>query len=127
MSETCMIFFNSEQCDFNKALESLKSYGLNTLTNGKSIVANHNSSPKFEINMVNENHVLDDAIKISKGTEFESKMSKCNVRFEIKISNLNEALNEINTLMEVQGALQDASKGYLFTPWNNNISEPWTE
>jgi hypothetical protein len=33
------------------------------------------------------------------------------------------ALDEINTLMEVQGA----SQGFLFLPWNGNLSEPWRE
>ena len=27
--------------------------------------------------------------------------------------------------MEVQGALQDASRGYLFVPWNGSLTEPW--
>ena len=40
---------------------------------------------------------------------------------------LDAALDEINTLMEVQGALQDASRGYLFVPWSGNLSEPWGE
>ena len=31
---------------------------------------------------------------------------------------------EINTLIEVQAAVQDASQGYLFLPWNNSLSEP---
>ncbi len=44
---------------------------------------------------------------------------------EIGIENLDEALDEINTLMEVQGALQDASGGYLFLPWNGTLSKPW--
>jgi hypothetical protein len=30
----------------------------------------------------------------------------------------------MNTLIEVQGALQDASRGYLFLPWNGSLSEP---
>ena len=48
-------------------------------------------------------------------------------RFEIEFDNLDEALYEINTLMEVQAALQDASSGLLFLPWNGNLSAPWQQ
>ena len=27
--------------------------------------------------------------------------------------------------MEVQGALQDVSRGYLFVPSNGSLTEPW--
>jgi hypothetical protein len=28
---------------------------------------------------------------------------------------------------QFQGALQDASQGFLFLPWNGNLSDPWRE
>jgi hypothetical protein len=40
------------------------------------------------------------------------------------IDNLDAALDEINTLMEVQGALQDAAKVFHFLPWNGNLYGP---
>jgi len=43
-------------------------------------------------------------------------MGECSARSEIGIDDLNAALDEINTLMEVQDALQDASQGFLFLP-----------
>lgn len=45
----------------------------------------------------------------------------------VGIDDLDGALDEINTLMEVQVALQDASQGFLFLPCNGNLSEPWQE
>lgn len=70
-------------------------------------------------------HVLKEAQEIGRGTEYEQALSRCDARFEIDIPDLDEALAETNTLMEVQGALQDASAGYLFLPWSYKIMEPW--
>lgn len=49
----------------------------------------------------------------------------CRVFFRPGACDLDAALDEINTLMEVQVALQEASEGFLFLPWNGNLSEPW--
>ncbi|MDB5313114.1 MAG: hypothetical protein JWO38_7316 [Gemmataceae bacterium] len=51
-------------------------------------------------------------------------MRECDVRFEVYFDSPHEALDEINTLMEVQIALQEASGGFLFLPWNGNLSGP---
>ena len=54
-------------------------------------------------------------------------MRDCNECFEVTINDLDEALDEVNTLMEIQGALQDVSGGYLFLPWNGSFSERWQD
>ena len=54
----------------------------------------------------------------------EAAMRTLDARFEIAIDDLDEALDEINTLIDVQSALQEVSNGYLFLPWNGHLSEP---
>ncbi len=39
-------------------------------------------------------------------------------------NNAIQIMNWFNTLIEVRTAVQDASQGDLFMPWNNNLSEP---
>ena len=65
-----------------------------------------------------------EAAEIGAGTAHEDALRGCDARFEIGIDDLDAALDEINTLIEVQSALQDASRGFLFLPWNGNLSEP---
>ncbi len=127
MSDTCLVFFQSEECDLDGATKSLESYRFNVTRDGKKLVIDRGDSPQFEIILVKEDFVQEEANEIAEGTEFVNEMSKCNARFELIIDDLGRALDEINTLMEAQGALQDASKGYLFTPWNDTISEPWLD
>lgn len=55
---------------------------------------------------------------------YPERVSQCNARFDITFDNLDEVLDEINTLIEVQLALQDATKGFLFNSWNQSLSAP---
>jgi len=65
------------------------------------------------------------AREISQGTPHEAALQLCDAQFGVLVEDLGEALNEINTLMEVQGALQAASKGYLFLLWSGNLCTPY--
>jgi hypothetical protein len=94
---------------------------------GDRISAGRPGSPQFSIRLVTGELVRTEAVEISKGTAFEVALRECDARYEIGIDDLEAALDEINTLMEVQGALQDASRGFLFPPWNGSLSEPWVE
>ena len=45
-------------------------------------------------------------------------------RFEVSIDDLDVALDEVNTLIEVQLGLQDLTNGYLVLPWNGSVQAP---
>lgn len=53
-------------------------------------------------------------------------LATCDARFAVEVVGLPAALDEINTMMELQGALQDCCGGYLVLGWNGGIVEPWT-
>ncbi|MDO5693690.1 MAG: hypothetical protein Q4G70_14650 [Pseudomonadota bacterium] len=125
MPNTCLIFFRPGKATLETASKSLEEYGLTVDKAEDHLVAYRPDSPSYIVRLVKGSHVLEEATEIGAGTEHAVEMSMCSERFEIEIENLSEALDEINTLMEVQGALQDASDGYLFLPWNGSLSKPW--
>ncbi len=45
-------------------------------------------------------------------------------RFEVSFENLDEVLDEINTLIEVQSHLQDITGGYVVRSWNDEVTWP---
>jgi hypothetical protein len=120
-----MVFFRSGVSDLDAAARSLAGYGLTVARQGEQLSAGRSGSPQFHIRLATGQSVRDEAAEIGEGTPCEAAMSECDARFEIGIDDLDAALDEINTLMEVQGALQDASQGILFLPWNGSLSEPW--
>jgi hypothetical protein len=125
MGEVCLVFCRSGTCDLEAAERSLLGYGLTVTRKDDTLIAGWPGSPQFRVHLVVGELVRAEATEIGKGTPYEAAMRECDARFEIGIDDLDEALDEFNTLMEVQGALQDASQGYLFLPWNGNLSEPW--
>lgn len=127
MSGSCLVCFKSEECDLEGAVNSLVRYRFNVVRHGEVLCVDRGDGPHFKVTLETAEHVQEEANEFAKSSKFSSEMSKCNARFEIVIEDLDAALDEMNTLMEVQGALQDASKGYLFTPWNGNVSGPWVE
>lgn len=126
MTETCFVFFQSNDCDIDGAVKILENYKFKVERSKESISASRNGLT-FTVILDKELHVKVEATEIGTGSEYFEKMSKCDARFEIQIENFEEALDEINTLMEIQGAIQDASKGYLFLQWNEELSEPWVD
>ncbi|MDN5669710.1 MAG: hypothetical protein L0G87_15065 [Renibacterium salmoninarum] len=53
-------------------------------------------------------------------------LADCDARFAVEVADLPAALSEINTMMELQGALQDCCNGYVVLAWNDGVVEPWT-
>jgi hypothetical protein len=123
MSDVCMIFFKSGDCDLGGATKQLRNYGLDVEEYGNHLIAYYKDSPKYRIGLVSGDYVKEEAIEIAEDTKTELQLKNCNARFEITIKDLELALDEINTLMEVQVALMEASNGFLFTPWNGNLTK----
>ncbi len=127
MESTCMVFFESANFTLEGAIQSLTGCGLEVSRDGELIRVGRTDGPWFEVGLARGDVVRAEASEIGAGTPHAGAMSRCDARFEIHIADLGEALDEINTLMEVQGALQDASKGFLFLPWNGALTEPWQD
>ena len=124
MSETFFVLFKSGACDLDHAFETLLAYDL-TVTResdhiGDGLSVSRPGSPAFRIRLAEGGHVADEAAEISAMTGAEG-LRACSGRFEVSFDDLDAALDEINTLMEIQHALQEASNGFVFACWNGNL------
>lgn len=125
MADTCLVLFKAGAADLEAAARSLTAYGLTVTREPDHLTAGRPGTPQFRIWFASGADVQAEAADIGIGTPYAAALRECSARFEIGIDDLDAALDEINTLMEVQGALQDASQGFLFLPWNGQLSEPW--
>lgn len=48
----------------------------------------------------------------------------CDTEVKIELSDVEAVLDEINTLIEVQAALQEATQGLMYMSWNQNFVGP---
>jgi hypothetical protein len=125
---TTLIFFRSGRCDLDTAAEALANRGMTvqraTREFGDELTVGYPRGPKLRVAFVQEPYVREEATEISDGTPHAEAMSRCDARFEVLIDDLDEVLNEINTLIEVQLTLQDAAGGFLFNTWNGELAVP---
>ncbi len=124
---SCIVFFPQGTATVDDVVKTLDKYSLTVKRDGDTLYVIGAADCQFKIQLVTDPHVIEEAIEIGNGSPREDEMKACNARFEIAIENLEVALDEINTLMEVQATVQDATKGFLFLPWNGELTEPWTE
>jgi hypothetical protein len=127
MADSCLVFFRSPACDLDAAADSLAGSGLTVRRQGDQLTVGRPGSPELCVRLAVGEWVRTEAAEVGEGTPHAAALRECDARFEISFDSLDEVLDEINTLMEVQGALQDASRGFLFLPWNGSVSEPWQE
>lgn len=61
---------------------------------------------------------------MGRGHKHRAMAAACDAYIEIKFESLDEVLDEINTLIDVQAALQAATGGLLYLSWNQSFSGP---
>jgi hypothetical protein len=122
--DVSMIFFRSGQFDLDAAASALTDRGLSVRRGEDELVVGFRGGPQLRVAYVSEPYVREEAEEIGAGTPHAAALGGCDARFEILIDDLDAVLDEINTLIDVQAALQDATGGFLFNTWNGELAGP---
>jgi hypothetical protein len=56
--------------------------------------------------------------------QYRDFLPGCDTQIKIELDDVDATLDEINTLITVQSALQDATNGLMYTSWNQNFGAP---
>lgn len=116
-----MVFFPAEAgFDLAWAREALTAQGLSVDAQpGALAVRWEEDGPVLRVAYAQGEQIAREALeRAGEGAPAEARLRACTARFEIAIDDLDEALDETNTLIEVQSTLQDGTGGYLFNAWN---------
>lgn len=124
MSDQVHVYFRRAACDLEAAARALERYRIDVDRRGDRLVASTPGSPQFRIALDAAPHVAEEAADIGAGTPHAAGMAACDARFVVGFDDLDEVLDEINTLIEIQAALPEVSGGYLFLTWNGHLDGP---
>jgi hypothetical protein len=80
--------------------------------------------PELRIAYAHGKYVRVEAASSGEKSPYAAEMAECDARFEILIDDLDEVLDELNTLMEVQWELEDLTRCFTVNSWNGNVSGP---
>ena len=121
-SHVCFILFPSNRANLNDAQSALEKDGLTIENDNDRLVCFCNDSPRFTVYFNQGKEVQAEAKTMGEEyPNYRSRLKNCDARFEISFADLSKVLNEINTLIDIQLTLQDATEGIVFTSWNGII------
>lgn len=123
MKKSFFIFFQNENCTYQSAKEWLEDYAFTVTEASDQLMVSANGFT-FTVVIKRGTEVLAEAQAIGKNSPHQAAMNRCDAKFEVTFEDLSTAPNQISTLMDLQDILQDASKGYVFLPWNGSLSKP---
>lgn len=79
--------------------------------------------PMFRIGLSLEPHVRLEAEELAEEHQIPG-LGACHARFEVFFDDLEEVLDESNTLIELQALLQDLANGFVINAWNGSLTLP---
>jgi hypothetical protein len=81
--------------------------------------------PTLYLSVTRSEHVETFARRLmGRGRKYRPLIAGCDTQIEITFDNLDEVLDEINTLIDVQFTLQEATGGLTYLSWNQSFSGP---
>ncbi|MFT5325175.1 MAG: hypothetical protein ACI8P0_003042 [Planctomycetaceae bacterium] len=122
--EKCYLMFPSPSVDLGEAgalltdrgftVEEADSNELRCECNGIEFWLTRHEGPKIQRESAMIGDLLNNPVEID----------QCDCRFEIEFEDLEKVLDEINSLIEIQLTLQDATNAYLFNLRNRGVQPP---
>jgi hypothetical protein len=121
---TCTIYFSSPEHTIHSIKEPLEEEGLFLREKDNALFVRwDDKGPELKVTYRAGTEVQTEAAAVGLATEFEERLHACPYAFDIQFEDLEAVLDEINTLIQVQGVLQSTSKGVAFNSWNSVLSD----
>lgn len=120
----CFILFHKPEFQLENAADALRSRGLVVDSQANALKVTWGDGPQLRVHFARGAEVRQEAEDIGAGTRYTEMFKGFDSRFEISFDDLNAVLDEINTLIEVQICLQQATGGFLFNSWNGQLTPP---
>ena len=124
---TCLLFFRDPDARFGAARlrELLADRALTVTGDEPPFAVRFRDGPTLYLSLTrgDEAEVLASRL-MGRGHGRRDQTAGCDAYIEITFDDLDEVLDEINTLIEVQATLQTATGGLMYCSWNQNWAGP---
>src|SRR5262245_54544112 len=119
-----MVLFEDIEFGVEEAYDALLDSGFSLLRQADSLAVWWKAGPLLFITAVRGERVRQASAEIGRDTPYASELSQCSARIEIAFDDLEEVRTEIDSLVDVQGILQEATQGFIFNTWNRKLAPP---
>lgn len=118
------VYFQGEIVNLAAAARAWSDEGLEVTRQPDSLTVSYDDGPEFRINLNTDGYVQEEAADLGQEFGHAEALSRCDRRFEVHFDDLEQVLDEMNTLIQVQGELQSLTGGYAFLAWNCELVPP---
>ena len=122
MREGCHIFFPTPGISLLEAAALFDRKNWRVQRDDDEFTLQWEAGPTLRVLRQNNEIVLSDAKRLGAKTVYADFLNSCDCRFVILFHDLDAALDEINTLIETQMTIQDATNGLVYCTWNDSYS-----
>jgi hypothetical protein len=119
----CQLYFDNDQFTLDDAARALGERKLSVTARGDTLDVRRGGGPVLHVRLARGPAVWDDARRIGAGTKYADRLARCGSRLVITFADLDAVLDEINTLIDVQSALEKATGGLYYNCWNRRFSD----
>lgn len=124
MPDRCTVFFRAGTLSLADAGHRLAERGLHVDRAADGLSFRWGEGPILHLTYAQGPAVIQEARTTSAGTPHAGPMAACDAKLEIRIDDLAGVLDEVNTLMEAQMTLQEATHGFIYCAWNKALTAP---
>ncbi|MCI0459387.1 MAG: hypothetical protein L0Z62_20750 [Gemmataceae bacterium] len=123
----CLIFFRDPEAEFTPARMKrlLLDRGLTVTGKEEPFTVRWGDGPPLYV-AIHRGSYIETIIRglVGRRRKHRKRIPGCDTEIQIVLSDIEEVLDEINTLIEVQSTLQDATHGLMYLSWNHNFVGP---
>jgi hypothetical protein len=123
----CLIFFRDAEAQFTPAQlkQLLQNRGLTVSGKPEPFTVQWHDGPKLFVSIEWGRYIVP-IIRglVGRRRKHRTPIAGCDTQVKIELSDVEAVLDEINTLIEVQGTIQDATRGLMYMSWNHNFTGP---
>src|SRR5262245_10771112 len=119
-----MVLYEDAAAGLEDAYDAVLDCGFSTLRQGNKLAVWSEDGPMLFVSFACGEAVRQASTQIGLDTPYADELSQCDARIEITFDDLDEVRTEVETLVEVQAALQETTQGFIFNTWNRKLAPP---
>jgi len=123
-SDHSTIFFRKPGFELAEAEQALRKSTMTIVRNVDSLSVVWEDGPELTVRYRHGEEVRREAIRISGDSLLAGMMREFDSAFEIAFDDIDHVLDDINTLIETQSSLRDATEGVIACSWNEELQGP---
>lgn len=115
------IFYKNDELKLDDAELRLKEANMSVQRYEDVLKISYDQGPTMFVSHSCEDHALKTSQHIRSKTKHKSLMNSFDSLYKVSFNDLEEVLDEINTLIDVQCTLRDLTDGVIYNSWNQEI------